>query len=309
MSLFDLGDDDLFFDLDAPAVLSGGPQSVAIHGAPSDEAVSVLDVTDPDDDGFVIGIGGVVPDSGDSAIAGGGVVPSSGAACPEISGGPSLKKRRRQTAPRATSLLEPRAAVDGTVDTLKVLFAKSSDPRSKLVPIPMWPLYTVSDDADSSYILVSYSEAWLHSLVDALRPTKATDTLRNHLKRVVVSLRSVFRAGLLECRQKAGRGALVDEGDIQDDLLDDVDADEKQTLTVRRVNLQNIKLLPVKVAGYSLKVFNTLRPIIVRVDDNALAFFRVYVMQLIVSHFTPPAPTPPHFPFVRFFFALGRKVS
>ena len=150
MSLFDLRDDDLFFDLDAPAVLSGGPQSVAIHGAPSDEAVSVFDVTDPDDDGFAIGIGGVAPDSGDSAIAGGGVVPSSGAACPEISGGPSLKKRRRQTAPRATSLLEPRAAVDGTVDTLKVLFAKSSDPRSKLVPIPMWPLYTVSDDADSS---------------------------------------------------------------------------------------------------------------------------------------------------------------
>ena len=192
---------------------------------------------------------------------------------------PSSKRRRRAPL-RPGQRMSPITGDAGSFRDGRILFLpRAPDPLKKddrggVVPIPLWPLYTVGDmegcDAVArlgEWFVVGYRERWWTQVLLALK----TD---GHV--LLAAVRERFNVALHDARKASAIGSKrSSSGSGSDDASDDGGAP--------RVSLKQRSILRVEVMGRELVMLNSCRPLVVQANEASYDFIAKCLPELASS--------------------------
>ena len=194
------------------------------------------------------------------------------------------KAKRRTT--KANNILKPVCVDQCSSRSIECIFLLEK--HDKEPPVPLWPMYTATTSVGTNWVILGSNERWFSTWsshvkhmclgpTDDARKRKRDATSignaesgRQFSQKLLRAVREVFRTALLETRNKSN---------AEDDVLqlgadDDDDASSHCSDNVRhsRLRFTTTPEVTVKIGDASITMLNTVRPIVVKVDEFSVAF-------------------------------------
>ena len=152
-------------------------------------------------------------------------------------------------------------------------------------PVPLWPTYVLAGapthKADEHWLLLGYAENWIARIAALSLKSSKADGRRN----LVNGLRNLWVPRFQAALKVARKTHSGDDGEQDDSSVQDDDTCDRVT-GPRNFTCAKHVCYEVDVEGHTMTVFNSLRPIVMQLDDRTIAF--------LSTHFAPSVATLAH---------------
>lgn len=217
-------------------------------------------------------------------------------------GAPRARKERKSV-PKTSVLMKVDPEKDHAFVTCETIFLNMNESKAILpvpisgrtpkrlrdvdyTPVCIWPQYTITN-MDGRFIVVSPHESWMEAILHALRPksdaTNSAKVMRDLKQQFHASIKVVLRKSL-SLREK-------EEPDSSDD--EKASKCERSRSSFSGFKFENVPALKRDVLGHSINMLNCGRQLIVQVNNDAVKFIKIALIN-IVRQLALPTPTIPN---------------